>query len=424
VDLLDGVLRAEVPEESFRITEEVWLTHPLEESTAEAAATAIAAFLYADRVSTAEALCDRFFDEMGEDQTPHLAAVFLGLQAQIALRRGDLIGTVSAVQRAFALVPPQHWGVGVGVPLGCLLQAAALMGDTETAAKALAHPVPDALTLTRFGLHYKYARGVYYLRTDRPHAALSEFLTCGILMTQWDVDVSALVPWWQDAARAYLALGKPDAALALIEEQEHAQDATGRIRARVLRVRAALESPQQRVVLLQEAVRQSTASGDQVELVGALVDQAHALGAIGEVDAARESARLSREIGGRCGIDVPGQQPTADRELIEPSLADAGLASLDSLTDAEWRVAVLVSRGYTNRQVARALYITVSTVEQHLTRVYRKLNIARRRDLPRWLAEAWRPPEHSRPEGTTPSQSFYHSVPTHLHRLVLPGDAC
>jgi DNA-binding NarL/FixJ family response regulator len=28
------------------------------------------------------------------------------------------------------------------------------------------------------------------------------------------------------------------------------------------------------------------------------------------------------------------------------------------------------------------LYITVSTVEQHLTRVYRKLNITRRQDLP------------------------------------------
>lgn len=35
-----------------------------------------------------------------------------------------------------------------------------------------------------------------------------------------------------------------------------------------------------------------------------------------------------------------------------------------------------------NRQIARRLFITVSTVEQHLTRVYRKLKVKRRDDLP------------------------------------------
>jgi DNA-binding NarL/FixJ family response regulator len=38
--------------------------------------------------------------------------------------------------------------------------------------------------------------------------------------------------------------------------------------------------------------------------------------------------------------------------------------------------------GYTNREIAAKLYITPSTVEQHLTRVYRKLDIKRRKDLP------------------------------------------
>ncbi|MEY9969557.1 DNA-binding NarL/FixJ family response regulator, partial [Streptacidiphilus sp. MAP12-16] len=33
-------------------------------------------------------------------------------------------------------------------------------------------------------------------------------------------------------------------------------------------------------------------------------------------------------------------------------------------------------------EIARDLFITVSTVEQHLTRVYRKLNVTRRSDLP------------------------------------------
>jgi DNA-binding CsgD family transcriptional regulator len=52
------------------------------------------------------------------------------------------------------------------------------------------------------------------------------------------------------------------------------------------------------------------------------------------------------------------------------------------LSDAEQRVAALAAFGYTNGQIAHKLYITVSTVEQHLTRVYRKLGIAGRAELP------------------------------------------
>lgn len=48
------------------------------------------------------------------------------------------------------------------------------------------------------------------------------------------------------------------------------------------------------------------------------------------------------------------------------------------LTLAEIRVALLTTRGFTNREISEALYITVSTVEQHLTRTYRKPRIVGR----------------------------------------------
>jgi len=37
--------------------------------------------------------------------------------------------------------------------------------------------------------------------------------------------------------------------------------------------------------------------------------------------------------------------------------------------------------GHTNREVAQALFLTISTVEQHLTRIYRKLDVSGRSDL-------------------------------------------
>jgi len=56
------------------------------------------------------------------------------------------------------------------------------------------------------------------------------------------------------------------------------------------------------------------------------------------------------------------------------------------LTHAECRVAALVAQGKKNREVAAQLFTTVSTVEAHLTRIYRKLGIRSRTELARLVA--------------------------------------
>ncbi|MFC6088697.1 MULTISPECIES: response regulator transcription factor [Saccharothrix] len=54
---------------------------------------------------------------------------------------------------------------------------------------------------------------------------------------------------------------------------------------------------------------------------------------------------------------------------------------MTELTYSERRVATLAALGHSNRAIATRLHITVSTVEQHLTRVYRKLAVAGRSEL-------------------------------------------
>ncbi|PRY35303.1 helix-turn-helix domain-containing protein [Umezawaea tangerina] len=53
----------------------------------------------------------------------------------------------------------------------------------------------------------------------------------------------------------------------------------------------------------------------------------------------------------------------------------------DALTFSERETAELAAAGLTNAQIARRRFTTTSTVEQHLTKVYRKLGIASRREL-------------------------------------------
>ena len=57
--------------------------------------------------------------------------------------------------------------------------------------------------------------------------------------------------------------------------------------------------------------------------------------------------------------------------------------SSDELTPAEERVAALVAEGRTNREVAAQLYVTIRTVEYHLTRIYGKLGVRSRAELAR-----------------------------------------
>ncbi len=49
--------------------------------------------------------------------------------------------------------------------------------------------------------------------------------------------------------------------------------------------------------------------------------------------------------------------------------------------------------GRSNRDIAGELFLTVSTVEQHLTQIYRKLGISRRTELTHLPAELLQPPE-------------------------------
>ncbi|MFF1374829.1 AAA family ATPase [Streptomyces sp. NPDC058308] len=71
-------------------------------------------------------------------------------------------------------------------------------------------------------------------------------------------------------------------------------------------------------------------------------------------------------------------------------------APLERLTPQELQVALVVGRGLTNHEVAERLFLSVKTVEFHLSNIYRKLDgVHRRAQLVRLLAQAAEAPEVS-----------------------------
>ena len=70
-------------------------------------------------------------------------------------------------------------------------------------------------------------------------------------------------------------------------------------------------------------------------------------------------------------------------EKARSELARVGgrTAAGDELTPTERRIAELVAKGKTNKEVAAQLFITPRTVEGHLTRIYAKLGVRSRAEL-------------------------------------------
>ena len=60
---------------------------------------------------------------------------------------------------------------------------------------------------------------------------------------------------------------------------------------------------------------------------------------------------------------------------------------LDQLTSREREVLRLIAQGYTYKEIARELYISVKTVESHVSSVLRKLQLSSRHQLTRWATE-------------------------------------
>ncbi|WP_240770247.1 response regulator transcription factor [Nocardioides sp. GY 10127] len=62
-------------------------------------------------------------------------------------------------------------------------------------------------------------------------------------------------------------------------------------------------------------------------------------------------------------------------------------SDLDRLTEREREVMRLIARGYAYKEVAAELFISVKTVETHMSSVLRKLQLSSRHELTRWASD-------------------------------------
>jgi DNA-binding CsgD family transcriptional regulator len=74
----------------------------------------------------------------------------------------------------------------------------------------------------------------------------------------------------------------------------------------------------------------------------------------------------------RAGLELEATGERARRRTVD---------TLDQLTPQETQIARLAAEGHTNREIALRLFISASTVEYHLGKAFRKLNVKSRTQL-------------------------------------------
>ncbi|MFJ8751985.1 LuxR C-terminal-related transcriptional regulator [Streptomyces sp. NPDC102441] len=382
--LLGGLVSQKAAAEQLADAERALRRGHLDEHTVILCATALLTLTYQNRLGLAQEWCEQLIARSDSPHTAMWHALFTAVRAEIALQRGDLRGAAEHARAALDLIPAASWGIRVAVPLSVLVQAEVALGRLEEADSLLHVPVPEAMFQSPIGLYYLQARGRYLYAIGKYDEALEDFRTVGELLEQWHVEPQPFVSWRIDAARVQLAMRRPTRARQLAnEEMDRTAFEDARTRGACLRVLAATSDSGKQIEVYEQAVEALSGCEAPLQLADALAEFADVLDGAGVPERAAECRERARLLARECGVQDP--YPLSAPAAGVPGAGAASVSSASGrsapLSDAEHRVASQAAAGYSNRQIAKKLFITVSTVEQHLTRVYRKLGVTRRSEL-------------------------------------------
>ncbi|MEV7283486.1 LuxR C-terminal-related transcriptional regulator [Streptomyces sp. NPDC093252] len=379
--VLNRLLRSGPGPDAVRSAELVLQTTPLDDTSFETVHQALSVLVYADRPDLAAPWAERLAREAARRDVPTWQALFAALRAEAALRQGEVRLAERCARQALGLVSVRGWGALIGSPLATLELVAAATGRAEAGGPPVA-TLPEQLYETRFGVQYLHARGRWRLSVNLLHGALDDLTRCGRLMREWDIDLPAFVPWRGDAVTALLRLGRTEEARRLaVEQVAMVPVSQPRARGIALHSAASVADSRRRAALLRESADLLEGAGDRLELARVLVDLSEVHTRAGQRGRARMVARQALDIAEEQGL-VPLARRLAAGEAPPVRPERGGPHRAGALSGSEAQVAALAVAGLSNREIAEKLFITVSTVEQHLTHTYRKLRVKGRADLP------------------------------------------
>jgi DNA-binding CsgD family transcriptional regulator len=183
---------------------------------------------------------------------------------------------------------------------------------------------------------------------------------------------------------AHAALGEREEGLRLATEEVELARAFGGQRTLGVSLRAAgaVAGGSEGEALLREAVGCLERAGIALERARALAELGVLVRATGRRAEARAMLREALDVAHHAGAAPLADLAEAELRATGAKPRRVALSGVEALTASERRVAELAGDGLTNREIAQALFVTMRTVEGHLTRVFAKLALSSREELP------------------------------------------
>ncbi|MBS1895154.1 MAG: hypothetical protein JST59_27965 [Actinobacteria bacterium] len=241
--------------------------------------------------------------------------------------------------------------------------------------------VPPSFARTASGAFVLDVRAALRLaRGDRP-GAVATLREAEPIMRALRVG-PRLSPW-----RSRLALALPEGeraeAMALADEEVAMAAALGSPRAEgvALRGQALLVGGEEGIELLGRSVERLREGAAPFEVARSLTEFGAALARANRRREAREHLREASDLAQRSGAQRLEKRIEEEIRVAGGRPRRRALSGPESLTPSERRVATAAAGGATNREIGQALFISMRTVEMHLTNAYRKLGIKSRAEL-------------------------------------------
>ena len=337
---------------------------------------------WADRLDSAERLLDRAIAVARRRGSTTDFASAMTVRAVVRRRAGRLRDAEADARVALAAMLDPEWSFARGVvPLvGSLLD----QGLIEEAERELVSVVVDE------EVHDSPPMIPVLLARMWVRAALREH---ALALVDWDEAVRRAsrlqgvnAGWIEDltvVCHVHHALGDRTAADAVAEqtlELARRWDTPGAI-GQALHAQARIGAPGESIEILRRAVELLSRSPARLEEARARVALGGALRRRGHRVDSRQPLREGYEMAHSCGATGLSQAARAELRASGIRLRRKAVTGADGLTPSERRIADMAAAGLSNAEIAQELFLTVKTIEMHLTHAYRKLDVRRRAEL-------------------------------------------
>jgi ATP/maltotriose-dependent transcriptional regulator MalT len=347
------------------------------------------ALVWMEEHDKARELFGRVIAQAREQSVPSVLPYTLVGLAELDFRTGGWARSYANAAEAVTLARQTEQPVSLAFALACLARIEAAQGRADDCREH----ATEAFDLAANGagsvvVYAAAAVGLLELGAGRIDEAIEYLAGVRTEVEAHGLLLPTVIQWAPDLIEALARAGRADEATELLASFEQAAEActstwglgaSARCRG-LLGASDDFEADFSRALELQEA------SGTPFEVARTELCLGERLRRARRRKEARTVLRPAIERFERLGAMPWAERAKAELRASGETVEPGGVIATNELTPQELQVALTVAKGATNREAGAALFLSPKTIEAHLGRVYRKLDVRSRTELAALLA--------------------------------------